>query len=211
MIHFNSDRAKQLLEQARARTNPSGTIESGRVGVQGANSGLDDIAKAIEAAVKGAARYASGFSGKDKVVAEAGWLAGYTGTESSDRAHRIYNEAYEAGRRARQSITGVEGRQPPPEGTGRVIVEDHFAVPHSGNDGGPFCRFGQVWYDYSSQQYLLGLEFVDGSRFIYPNQRFPSAQQVIASVMGYRSMSWATNPKSPYFDARFGKGNYQRV
>ena len=108
--------------------------------------------------------------------------------------------------------TGVRRRGPNPAmTTGMELIEDHFNVPHSGNDGGPFCEFGQVWYDHDRGDYVLGLRFLGGKRFIYPSQRFSSADAVVATMQGYQSASWACNPRSIHFDPRFGKGNYKPI
>ena len=99
-----------------------------------------------------------------------------------------------------------------PGGTGWQLLADHFNIPHSGNDGGPFAQFGQVWYNHDDGKYYLGLAFIGGKRFRYERRPFDSSQEVIASLAGYTSISWAANPKSSHYDgARFGPGTYTRV
>ena len=99
-----------------------------------------------------------------------------------------------------------------PGGTGWQLLADHFNIPHSGNDGGPFAQFGQVWYNHDNGKYYLGLSFVGGKRFRYEKQPFNSSTEVQASLAGYVSISWAANPKSSHYDGgRFGPGTYTRV
>lgn len=152
----------------------------------------------------------AGYSGASAKSFESGFQQGY-----NEIAGGAKEAAFEAGRRAgraaRLAEFGVQEKKPSAGKTGLELIQDHFSVPHSGNDGGPFCQFGQVWFDHESQAYILGLQFHGGKRFIYPNQTFSSADAVVASVQGYPSMSWATNPRSRYFDSRFGRGQYRSV
>ena len=107
-----------------------------------------------------------------------------------------------------------DGQKQPPQGsqikapkempTGNwKIIYDHFSIPHSGNDGGPFAEFGICFWD--GQCYRLGLRFIGGKSFWYPEEKYDSPEEVVASVQGYASVSWACNPKSSHYDPRFKK------
>ncbi len=157
-----------------------------------------------------AATYAAQFEGRLKAVAEAGYLAGWNSIGASEQ-NAVFQRAYEEGRRARLATMGGKTKEPTPGGTGLELIEDHFNVPHSGNDGGPFCEFGQVYYDHTAGSYKLGLQFIGGKRFLYFRESYRTAMDVVQSMQGYASASWATNPRSAHADPRFLKGNYRRV
>lgn len=93
---------------------------------------------------------------------------------------------------------------------GRTLVLKYFAVPHSGNPPKPYCEHGMVFEE--GGQFFLGLQFVGGRQFIYPQEAFPSIEAVKASMSKYSSASWATSPTGPEYDARrFGPGRYEKL
>lgn len=157
-----------------------------------------------------ASAYAANYRGLLKAIAEAGYLAGWNSIGATNK-NAIFQRAYLAGRKARLATMGGREKSPTPGGTGLELIEDHFDVPHSGNDGGPFCEFGQVYYDHSAGVFRLGLQFIGGKRFLYFRESFGTAADVVASMQGYASASWACNPRSGHADARFLRGNYRRV
>lgn len=86
-----------------------------------------------------------------------------------------------------------------------MLVETaHFPLPHSGN-GPAWCQLGLVLFDTESKRYVLGLQFSGGKKFAYPAESYETAEEVLASAQGYASVSWAANPKSRYYDARFSR------
>jgi hypothetical protein len=78
-----------------------------------------------------------------------------------------------------------------------------FPIPHSNNDGGPFCRFGLVLLDDQALCYRLGLVFQNNQRFWYPNEFYQTEDEVVDSVMYYQSLSWACGKNNKYKDGRF--------
>lgn len=101
------------------------------------------------------------------------------------------------------------GRAPNTDNSWEIVLS-HFDLPHSGNPPQPFCEHGVVYG--KNGAFYLGLQFVSGARFIYPNEAFGSVEAVVASMQVYQSASWATSPTGPEYDAgRFGPGTYRRV